>query len=318
MRLNIFIFFAFAIFSTKSIADNWQFGLHNDAISEDDGNYTNAMFLNYASQSNALQNWVEYLFPQFPIADFDFAENFHLGQKIWTPSEISIELPQENERPYAGLTYFEYGSHIYNPRVAYRTSIMLGVIGEKSKARSVQTEFHRVIGANKPMGWDYQIEDEMVYQGTIEADQLLIRANSSFSELDWFYSARASAGNFQSEVAIGNTLRFGSDLAANFNNLNLHPYRMTGLILPDNDFGSIFYISAEILYRFNDITIEGDLPDGVPRMHIENVQTKVGTGILVYYDQVGVNFSAIVSSPDFKEDVNSDYLIAALGFIWQF
>lgn len=305
LKFTTFIFLSFFCFN--SYAESWQLGFHNDAVANNDGNYSNALFLNYTDQVGGIIG-----------SNFVFAHSLHIGQKIWTPSDIKISTPQKNERPYAGLSFAEISGFAFTEDTSYRASAMLGVVGEQSKARSLQTEMHRFLDVNKPLGWDNQIENATVFQFTVETDLLLSRVNTLVGESDLSLFGRLSAGNYQSDAAIGYTFRWGGDLGANFNNLNLHPYRMNGILLTSDGPGIIFYVTTEAFYRFNDITIEGDKPDTVPDVTLKNIQGSIASGIFYYYNNFGVNLSAIVSTPSFKEDKEDQYLISALSFLWRF
>jgi len=302
------------LISFPTLAESWQLGGHNDAISDSDGNYSNALFVNYTAQAKDLPDVVPFL----KGSDLNYATSIHFGQKIWTPSDISFIEPQANERPYAGLSYLEFSALGFNLEQTYRVSAMVGITGEKSKARRVQTEIHRLLDVNKPQGWDNQIEEEIVYQVNFESEQLLGRADLSFAETDLSTFLRLSAGNFQSDIGWGYTLRWGNNLGANFNNLNLHPYRMQGLLLPKNSSGVIAYLTGEVFYRLNDITIEGDRPNIVPDTTVEHIQNNLVGGVLIYDHSFGVNISVISFTPSFKEDLTDRYVIAALGFYWRF
>lgn len=315
LRILAFSLFTFSHFS---YANSWQLGFHNDALSDKDGNYTGGFFINFTAPA---VNWQNHLITNFPIlkqADLSYAHSVHLGQKIWTPSDIAFAEPQQNERPYAGLSYAQFSALAFDNEQSYRSTLLFGIVGEKSKARSFQTEFHRMLDAKKPEGWHNQIENTLVYQLSLETDLLLLRTPLTDKSLDISTHLGLAGGNFQSDFTMGYTLRWGDHLASNFNSLNLRPYRLQGLLLPQKSRGKIFYLSTEFIYRANDITIDGDRPDNVPTTTLEKVQGNVIAGVFIFADDLGVNLSAIAFTPDFEEDLSHRYLIAAVSFYWRF
>lgn len=304
--------------STSTFASGWLFGMHNDVISDEDGNYTNAIFINYTDEAPALNNQFWQALTPFDPNPLKYAVNYQFGQQMWTPSDISEPVPQPNERPYAGLLFGEASVLGYSSVSSYRLSLLVGTVGEQSMAGDTQTLLHEMIGATTPQGWDNQIEDEIVYQVTVEADQLIGRPAMLIGESDLSIYQRVAAGNFQSEVALGSTVRWGADLGANYNNLSLHPHRLQGMLLAPNSSGIMLYATAEIRYRFNDITIEGDTPDIVPEITLKNVQATAAAGLLAYYHNVGIKFSVVAMTPDYEEDTHAEYIVGSLGLFWQF
>lgn len=301
-----------------SFASGWLFGMHNDVISDEDGNYTNAVFINYTSEAPALNNQFWQAFTAFDPNTLKYAVNYQFGQKMWTPSDISATTPQPDERPYAGLLFGEASVLGYSTVSSYRLSLLLGVVGEQSGAGKTQKFIHDAIDATTPQGWQYQIEDEIVYQVTAEADQLIGRPLMLIGESDLSVYQRLAVGNYQSEVAFGTTVRWGVDLGANYNNLSLHPYRLQGMLLAPNSTGIMLYATAEVRYRFNDITIEGDTPAEVPDITLNNEQVMIAAGLLAYYQNVGIKFSVVAMTPDYKEDTHKEYIVGSLGLFWQF
>ena len=301
-----------------SFASGWLFGMHNDEISKEDGNYTNAVFINYTTEEPALNNRFWQALTLFDPNPLKYAVNYQFGQQMWTPSDITATTPQPDERPYAGLLFGEASVLGYSAVSSYRLSLLLGTVGEQSKAGDTQTKVHELVGAATPQGWKYQIEDQVVYQVTAEADQLIGRPLMLIGESDLSVYQRLAVGNFQSEVAFGSTVRWGPDLGVNYNNLSLHPQRLQGMLLAPNSSGIMLYATAEVRYRFNDITIEGDTPDDVPDITLNNVQATVAAGLLAYYHNIGMKFSVVAMSPDYEEDTHKEYIVGSLGLFWQF
>lgn len=304
--------------TSPSFASGWLFGMHNDVISQEDGNYTNAVFINYTAEEPALNNQFWQALTAFDPNALSYAVNYQFGQQMWTPSDISATSPQPNERPYAGLLFGEASVLGYSAVSSYRLSLLLGTVGEQSKAGDTQTLIHELIGATTPQGWEYQVEDQFVYQLTVEADQLIGRPQMLIGESDLSIYQRLAVGNFQSEAAFGTTVRWGPNLGSNYNNLSLHPHRLQGMLLAPNSSGIMLYATAEIRYRFNDITIEGDTPIEVPEVTLNNVQATAAAGLLAYYRNIGIKFSVVAMTPDYEEDTHDEYIFGSLGLFWQF
>ncbi|EDM67034.1 hypothetical protein PE36_14174 [Moritella sp. PE36] len=318
MRFKLFSIILLALSPMSSFASGWLFGMHNDVISDEDGNYTNAVFINYTAEAPALNNQFWQALTAFDPNALKYAVNYQFGQQMWTPSDISAITPQTDERPYAGLLFGEASVLGYSAVSSYRLSLLVGGVGEQSRAGDTQKFIHDAIDATTPQGWDYQVKDEIVYQVTAEADQLVGRPLMLIGESDLSIYQRVAVGNFQSEVAFGSTVRWGVDLGANYNNLSLHPHRLQGMLLAPNSSGIMLYATAEIRYRFNDITIEGETPVEVPDITLKNIQATAAAGLLAYYQNIGIKFSVVAMSPDYEEDPHKEYIVGSLGLFWQF
>ncbi|MFT5880588.1 MAG: lipid A 3-O-deacylase [Moritella sp.] len=301
-----------------SQAGGWLFGMHNDVISKEDGNYSNAVFINYTAEDPRLNNVFWQSLTAFDPNSLKYAVNYQFGQKMWTPSDIAEPEPQPDERPYAGLLFGEASVLGYSEVSSYRASLMIGTVGEQSRAGDTQKSIHEMIGATTPLGWDNQIENQAVFQVTVEADQLVNRPLMFIGESDLSAYQRVAIGNFQSEIAFGATIRWGVDLGANYNNLSLHPHRLQGMLLPPDSSGIMLFATSEMRYRFNDITIEGDLPKTVPAVTLSHVQATAAAGVLAYYNTIGFKFSVVANTPDYEEDNHDEYLVGSLGLFWQF
>jgi hypothetical protein len=94
---------------------------------------------------------------------------YGLRNLIYTPADISISEPQPDDRPWAGITagtvtrWVESKKGVFN-----RFDVMVGVAGEASGSDFIQTEFHKVIDSQEPMGWDNQIPSEFVLNCTFQ------------------------------------------------------------------------------------------------------------------------------------------------------
>ena len=92
-----------AVASTKSTVS---FTLDNDGIFGVDQDYTNGIFLSYATEKlreDKEWNWFTLNNNQNNVDKIDIV----LGHKMFTPSQIEADYPLANERPYAGYLHTE-------------------------------------------------------------------------------------------------------------------------------------------------------------------------------------------------------------------
>jgi hypothetical protein len=79
-----------------------------------------------------------------------------------TPDDIDNPNPPESDQPYAGILYVDSVLYARNGRWTHAWELKLGVVGPASHAEDVQKDFHELIGADEPMGWDTQLPNEPV------------------------------------------------------------------------------------------------------------------------------------------------------------
>jgi hypothetical protein len=85
----------------------------------------------------------------------------HFGQQFYTPDDITISELIPRDRPYAGWLYIGGSWQAASDRKAVNTDLFVGFTGGPSLARQVQTQWHKVVGASVPRGWDNQIGDRL-------------------------------------------------------------------------------------------------------------------------------------------------------------
>lgn len=161
---------------------------------------------------------------------------FGLGQAIYTPSDISLEVPDPADRPYAGWLYLSAGlvtETTHDPRGSVaapildrslrKVEISLGVVGPASFAGVVQREFHDLIGAQEPRGWTYQLENEPAILISYEYQRRFGMRLGAYLEADVTPSAGVSLGNVFTQGAFGISFRIGRDMLQDYGPPRIRP-----------------------------------------------------------------------------------------------
>ena len=124
-----------AIASTKSTVS---FTLDNDGIFGVDQDYTNGIFLSYATEKlreDAEWNWLT--LNDNSQSNVDKIE-IVLGHKMYTPSDIEADYPLVNDRPYAGYLHTEINYISLTADKAVRYNFTIGATGESSLSEKAQ------------------------------------------------------------------------------------------------------------------------------------------------------------------------------------
>lgn len=177
------------------------------------------------------------------------------GQKMYTPKSGYIVTQKDIDRPFAGYLYI--ASHLnllYNNERSLKLSFQLGVIGKNSGAEQLQTVLHKSLGLYTPMGWEYQINDQLIVNVLAEYNRLLLRE----SFFDFILSGQVSLGNGFNGVNVASTLRIGK-FNQLFNSLttqsvlSFHKYKRS------RSYELYFYYKPQISYVAYDASIQGKI-----------------------------------------------------------
>lgn len=127
------------------------------------------------------------------------------GHNFYTPSIITIDTPQLNDRPWAGWAYV--GSHA---QVADETSMKsievdIGAIGPVVRAGELQKWWHDVIGSKRePIGWHHQLRNEPAFVVDLQR-----RDKWGGSSFDLVTHYGGNLGTVQTSAYGGATVRAG-------------------------------------------------------------------------------------------------------------
>ena len=295
-------------------ASTIQFGIDNDIVFQMDGDYTNGLFLGYASESRPLAS--ESLIP-LPINQHYQANwTVSVAQRMWTPSDISQTKPQDNERPYAGLLSLNAGLVASDGDNAHRLGAMVGVVGPGSGAEKGQKRIHSVFDSTQPEGWHYQVKNTMVAELTYEQDYGLYRSQTKSYQHELSGYGRLAVGNFQPEIATGLGWRWGKNLQNSFNASALRPYRQQVMVADGLHSRWYVYGNLEARYRFYDITLSGETLKPVPEVERQAGQMTLATGVVYFHKRLGVGMSSVTSTKAFREDKRRWHSRGAVTLYW--
>ncbi len=305
-------------------ADQWNVGIENDLLFGDDGDYSNGFVFGW--QVDPQNNFDHASWPFNWQKSFAFSQSSQssqwgakLSQRMWTPKDIVVDVPQPFERPYAGLLELESFTASFSDTLAQKNWVAIGVMGPASGAQSVQEFVHKSTGSQAPEGWKYQVKNEVTLQLAYEVDTLLIR-RPAFSESQWDLSAYSHSmlGNFRSETNLGVTLRWGDKLGDTFGQLSSQSGHFGNFSSSARAGGSwTVFARAQAGYRFNDLTIEGDLPyDSFTQ--VKHEQGEAAVGFVWAFPTWSLRWSFNIYSKEFESDTQRWHGFGVLSSSWIF
>ncbi|MCR9392583.1 lipid A deacylase LpxR family protein [Vibrio alginolyticus] len=293
-----------AIASTKSTVS---FTIDNDGIFGVDQDYTNGVFLSYATDQLIQESqWKWLSLANSEHANIDKIE-LVLGHKMWTPSDIEADYPLINDRPYAGYLHTEINYLSLTSDKAVRYNFTIGATGESSLSEKAQEIVHGITGSTDPQGWDYQIEDKVAFSLGYRVFNKLMRSEEQKTQWEITNINDINAGNFRSDVSQGVMFRWGTNLANSIGAANISVESPFSASMNAQNTSSWFLFTGfEGRYRFNDMTIEGDRP-GIPEpsapydVTLQNWQASAVAGVSWYNQNYGASITFTIKTPDYEE-----------------
>ncbi|MCR9310103.1 lipid A deacylase LpxR family protein [Vibrio diabolicus] len=299
-----------AMASTKSTVS---FTLDNDGIFGVDQDYTNGIFLSYATgQLKQESQWKWLSLADSEHANIDKIE-LVLGHKMWTPSDIEADYPLVNDRPYAGYLHTEINYLSLTDDKAVRYNFTIGATGESSLSEKAQEIVHGITGSTDPQGWDYQIDDKVAFSLGYRVFNKLMRSEGQKTQWEITNINDINAGNFRSDVSQGVMFRWGTNLASSIGAANISVESPFSASMLAQDTSSWFLFTGfEGRYRVNDMTIEGDRP-GIPEpsapydVTLQNWQASAVAGATWYNQNYGASLTFTIKTPDYEESQTDVY-----------
>ncbi|MCK8043445.1 lipid A deacylase LpxR family protein [Shewanella sp. 1CM18E] len=307
---------------TQSFASQWYLSFDNDVVIGQDGDYSNGVALGWQpvpqadfSDATWLFNWQKML--TLPIATGEQTSQWgaKVYQRMWTPIAIEADQPQPYDRPYAGLLELESFTGHFSDTLAQKNWFSIGVIGPASGAQAMQELVHKITPSTSPNGWEYQVENQFTAQFAYEIDTLLNRWQSG-SNQQWEISGHSysAIGNFRSETNLGMTLRWGDNLASSFGQLSNQPGHFGQYSANASKHGNwLVYARAQAGYRFNDLTIDGDLPYQ-SYVAINHLQAQASTGVIWAFPTWSVSWSFNLYTKEYQSDPDSWHGYGVLNY----
>jgi hypothetical protein len=138
---------------------------------------------------------------------------FAVGQRLYTPTNTDVSMPDPKDRPYAGWLYALTDTRLPTTDTIDHVTLSLGVVGPHALGRQAQDLVHHVLGENRSQGWDSQIGSEVtVMAGYERAWPRVIEGRFDGHSYDAALRAGGAIGNVLTYADTGIVVRFGRHL----------------------------------------------------------------------------------------------------------
>jgi lipid A 3-O-deacylase len=193
-----------ALHRTIHASRYFRFHYENDYFSERDSYYTQGINAEYVHPTVSKFFMSKLLVRSSNETKYGIA----LAHEGYTPTSISHLGILEGDRPFAGcvfINFFSIASHAQR-RARTSSSLSLGGIGPLAGAKEIQEGIHRLINYTLPLGWQNQIQNDVILNYQIEYERSL------FSKTDYFLlcaKAGARTGTFNTRLSVSTILMAG-------------------------------------------------------------------------------------------------------------
>ena len=157
--------------STAPYSGAWTVTIENDTFTGSDNNYTNGIGVSWVSSPSTptrrrsiVRRWAKF-WSFLPFVGKDGYRTYvawSLAQEMHTPDDITHREPAAG-RPALCRRAVPRQRHLRAKRTrTHAWQLRVGVVGPASQADHVQKSFHKLVGADEPMGWHTQLPNEPV------------------------------------------------------------------------------------------------------------------------------------------------------------
>jgi len=132
----------------------------NDTFGGTDRFYTDGISL---ALSHTGPTWMDPFANWLPWGEGRRTVGYDVAQGMFTPEDTDLNPPDPDDRPYAGILAFGLTLHVEKDRSYHGLKFITGVVGPWSLAEETQDAVHDLRGIDKAQGWDYQLENEPIF-----------------------------------------------------------------------------------------------------------------------------------------------------------
>lgn len=299
-----------------------------DTAKQTDRNFTNGVRLNWMSEPLTCRSSLHRLSDTLPDWLFAGGRNTRagvaIGQNIYTPEDISRRDLVRADRPYSGWTYVAFAltadptAQVPRPDGNGRgrgrldtLELQLGVVGPESYAEQTQKEWHKLIGARPPLGWNNQLKNEpgmaLFYERKWRRQETPL-PNLGWLQVDATPHIGGSVGNVFTYAAAGATFRIGNDLSVDYGPPRIRPGLAGSMSFDKPSDGVAYYAFFGFEGRAvaRDITLDGN---SFARSHSVDRRPLVGDlqmGLALVVGPLRGTFSYVMRTREFDGQRNPD------------
>lgn len=319
LLLGIVPFFYLEAAEGKEKSGAFSFYFENDCFAHTDRYYTNGIKLSWISpdltgyaESGTLPEWSLPFIRMLPfINEPGLQRNIGLsiGQNMYTPRDISHKDLIEDDRPYAGWGYFGIAFHSKNNYRLDSMEIQLGMVGPASYTEQTQKFMHRLVGDQRPEGWDNQIKNEpgiaIVYERKWRLFKTGVVGGPGF---DIIPHLGGVLGNVHTYANVGMEVRLGWNIPMDFGTSIIRPAGDTNAQVcvqdarcsGDHGWGLNLFASIDGRTVLRDIFLDGNTFRESHSVDKNYFVADLAVGISLIIQRFKISYAMVLRTKEFK------------------
>jgi len=202
------------------------FYFDNDFLNGTDRSYTGGFGLGWFSRDlsgDSSRGWLKWM-PFVRSEGFSHHLSLSMGQRAYTPENISIQEIIPYDRPYAGIFFLSFGFHSISRNAIHMVELNTGIVGPGSGGEQMQKLIHSMTGGVDPKGWHNQLQNELVLQVFYSYRWRIAKLGQDGGlGLDLIQSADLGGGNVYTYAGLGVLARAGWNLPGDFGGVHARP-----------------------------------------------------------------------------------------------
>ncbi|HEY7689877.1 MAG TPA: lipid A deacylase LpxR family protein [Dongiaceae bacterium] len=261
------------------------------------------------------------LFPEEKQRSRRYALSF--GHSFFTPSVLTADPPDPSDRPYAGWLYL--GAALLqdtDKRMLEHLELQLGVVGPAALGKQVQRQWHELVNAIEPLGWDSQLENEPGLVLSYERKWRFPLAGGGVSGVDLIPELGGSVGNVFTYGEAGLMLRFGHNLQADYGPARIRP-ALSGTDYfnrdyLEGDFGIYGFVGVQGRALARNIFLDGNSFRSGPSVDKEPLVADLQGGLSLFWaDWARLDAAVMYRTEEFEGQDGGDAIgIVSLSAFW--
>ena len=285
----------------------WAASIHweNDIFGGTDQYYTDGISL---AVSHTGPSWMDPVADWLPWGEGRRTVGYDCTHTMFTPADQDLNPPDPDDRPYAGILAFGLTLHVEKDRSYHGLKFVTGVVGPWALAEEGQREVHHVFGTHQSQGWDYQLENEPIFNFAYEyRHKFHLTGQPDKWSLQALPLAGGWLGNMRIQGQAGGLLRFGYNAPNDFGPTLVRgmghippPPRRDAQRQSKSDWGFSVYGGSIANLVVRDITLDGNTFKDSPSVDKEYFVPIAGVGVSVGNRRFQASFAYIFWGKEFE------------------